>query len=370
MKKKTARKVKKEIKKTYNRSSRLGKVFLILLLFLFLGGFVYLYSEGYIDFFRPGETETPGEDPGENPGEDPGEDPIKEPKLFEQDENGFYYYQTDYEPGSYYYSAKNLLGEDLRLELKNIIRTGFTKRSYGEARYILSYSDRDPLNNNESVRGIYDNDVIATVWISQGPGAWQREHVWPKSKLGVSDVNNNSRDIGSDIHNLRAITGINQTKSDRYFAAGSGEARTVGSGGFYPGDDHKGDVARILFYMEIMYDELTLTNDVSKIVSGGTYFGILDLLIQWHKEDPVDEFELQRNEFIYSGIAYDTNGKPIDPQGNRNPFIDRPEYVHLIWEDKTPEDLVKKEEVAEINFEVKIVRIYYVKLNRREDFFS
>ncbi|NLH55102.1 MAG: hypothetical protein GX482_06310, partial [Acholeplasmataceae bacterium] len=48
----------------------------------------------------------------------------------------------------------------------------------------------------------------------------------------------------------------------------------------------------------------------------------------------------------------------------------RPEYVHLIWEDKTPEDLVKKEEVAEINFEVKIVRIYYVKLNRREDFFS
>jgi hypothetical protein len=121
--------------------------------------------------------------------------------------------------------------------------------------------------------------------------------------------------------------------------------------------------------MEIMYDELTLTNDVSIIVSDGTYFGILDLLIQWHKEDPVDEFELQRNEFIYSGIAYDPNGNPIDPQGNRNPFIDRPEYVHLIWEDKTVDDLVKKEEVTEIKFEVKIVRIYYVKLSRREEFF-
>jgi hypothetical protein len=67
MKKKTARKVKKEIKKTYNRSSRLGKVFLILLLFLFLGGFVYLYSEGYIDFFRPEKRKRPAKIPARIP---------------------------------------------------------------------------------------------------------------------------------------------------------------------------------------------------------------------------------------------------------------------------------------------------------------
>ena len=102
----------------------------------------------------------------------------------------------------------------------------------------------------------------------------------------------------------------------------------------------KGDVAH--FSHGNMYDGLTLTNDVSKLVDDsktnykpeGAYMGLLDVLIQWHKEDPVDEFEMYRNEFIYSGIAYDPSGKEIAPQGNRNPFIDHPEYVHLIWEDR------------------------------------
>jgi len=169
-------------------------------------------------------------------------------------------------------------------------------------------------------------------------------------------VNNNSKNQGSDLHNLRAITSINQTRSNRYFADGSGEATTVGTQGFYPGDEHKGDVARILFYMMIKYDFLSLTNDVSLLENNsdtnytldGAYAGILDLLVQWHKEDPVDKFEVERNEFIYSGIAVDNNGNEIAPQGNRNPFIDKPELVHLIWEDIEIVDLLKPEDSEEI----------------------
>ncbi len=61
----------------------------------------------------------------------------------------------------------------------------------------------------------------------------------------------------------------------------------------------------------------------------GARMGQLTLLLKWHKEDPVDDFERNRNEVIY------------EAQGNRNPFIDKPEYVHLIWEGKTIEDLTE-----------------------------
>ena len=98
-----------------------------------------------------------------------------------------------------------------------------------------------------------------------------------------------------------------------------------------------------------MYDSLKLSNDISLLendpdtnyTENGAYQGLLSLLIDWHKEDPVDEFEIERNEFIYSGVAKDPNGKSITPQGNRNPFIDKPELVHLIWEDMTIDQLTK-----------------------------
>lgn len=329
-KKVNTKKIATEINKAYKKNPKRAILLTLILLLLVAVG-LYLYSEGYFDI--------PENEP----------DPAPIVSSGEQDENGFYYYSlTDYEAGDYYYSAKNLIGENLANQLHIIINDGFNKVSYGDARYVLAYSDRDPENNNESVRGIYDSDVIATYWIGSGAGKWEREHVWPNSKLGVASVNNNTKNQASDLHNLRAITGINQTRSNRYFAAGSGSATTVGTNGFYPGDDHKGDVARILFYMEIMYDVLTLTNDIDLLEDqtnnykpAGAYAGILDLLIQWHKEDPVDEFERQRNEFIYSGEATNPDGKKITPQGNRNPFIDKPEYVHLIWEGKTIKDLEK-----------------------------
>ncbi|HBY65910.1 MAG TPA: hypothetical protein DEG42_05995 [Acholeplasmataceae bacterium] len=62
--------------------------------------------------------------------------------------------------------------------------------------------------------------------------------------------------------------------------------------------------------------------------------GRLSLLLEWHKEDPVDDFERNRNQKIF------------EAQGNRNPFIDKPEYVHLIWESKTINDLTEPVETA------------------------
>ena len=232
----------------------------------------------------------------------------------------------DYLP--YYTGIEGLTGEALVLKLRTIISTGFISVSYGDARYVLEDSDLDPYDNNNSIRGMYNQSKIATSWIGQGDGAWQREHVWPNSKLGISSVDNSSRNQGSDLHNLRAIDGINQTRSNRYFVAGIGSAKTVGAEGFYPSDKDKGDVARILLYMAVRYHFLKLTDNETLLRNDpstnytveGAYAGMLSILLEWHIEDPVDEFERNRNEVIYQ------------EQGNRNPFIDHEDLFEPVYE--------------------------------------
>ena len=124
-----------------------------------------------------------------------------------------------------------------------------------------------------------------------------------------------------------------------------GTSKTMGSGlVFEPQDSDKGDIARALFYMAARYNNfdgdtaidsdnpnlrlanviVTTTGYQSTISVAGEY-GILSDLLEWNKLDPVDEFELHRNNLCYNNYT-----------NNRNPFIDFPEWADLIWgEDKT-----------------------------------
>ncbi|MBM7453707.1 endonuclease I [Acholeplasma morum] len=245
----------------------------------------------------------------------------------EQNSEGFYYYQTTSD--GYYQTTQNLIGVSLKEELNDILNDNFTPRSYQDAKTVLLESDLDP-NNPNKLLGIYDSTLIDNVW---NGNVWNREHVWPNSRLGIPRVSESTKNIGTDLHNLRVIEDrINSVRSNLYYVEGSGSGVKTGEG-FYPGDDHKGDVARILFYMVTMYDHLNLSD--TNIDEGETYsmsmvtMGKLSLLLEWHKEDPVDEFEKNRNQVIYGA------------QGNRNPYIDRPEFVHLIWENKTIDELTK-----------------------------
>ena len=355
-----AKKRKPKVKKKHVKQLKKLPIPILVVLFILIVGTAVVWV-----FY--GDTIMKKLNPESPPVVDNGDpNPVNPIYSSDQNEAGFYYYNLE-PAGGYYASANNLVGEALFLELRNIVQTGFNSVSYGDVRYVLAISDRDP-NDETTVIGMYDDDKIANYWIGTGEGAWQREHVWPNSKLGIPRVNNNSKNIGSDLHNLRAITGINQTRSNRYFEAGEGGPYTIETDAFYPGDDHKGDVARILFYMIVMYPELNLTNIIEDLVNNpdtnytpeGAFMGKKDLLLKWHKEDPVSELERQRNDFIYSGIATDPNGNDIAPQGNRNPFIDHPEYVHLIWEEKTIDELTKTETTSYT------VLFYY----RRETFYS
>ena len=214
---------------------------------------------------------------------------------------------TDYlsmDLASYYDDAEGLYGSSLMDALNIILNNGFNGVTYGEARYILDESDQDPNNPNKLIL-VYLGTSINNTWDSGA--TWNREHVWPQSLLGVS-ANNGEVNVASDLYNLMpANPGENSSRGNSPYSA-------MGLG-YEPRDEVKGDVARALFYMMIMYDELNLVN-----TAPGVYeMGYLNELLQWHLDDPVDEFEMNRLEVIYS------------EQNNRNPFVDYPHLVELIW---------------------------------------
>lgn len=196
-----------------------------------------------------------------------------------------------------YYAQLNDVTIDLWYDTLQDIIQSYTYVSYGDARDILQDSDEDP-NNQDNVLLIYNRASVLSTW--DAGMTWNREHVWPRSKLPNSTAE-------ADLHLLRASNpSLNSSRSNYSFVDGEGEARIIGSG-WYPGDEDRGDVARIVFYVLMMWE-----TNINLI-------GNLETFIKWHEEDPVDEFEIQRNQVIY---AY---------QRNRNPFIDYPELVSIFY---------------------------------------
>jgi endonuclease I len=172
---------------------------------------------------------------------------------------------------------------------------------------MLDETDRDP-NQSGNLILVYLGTSVSGVWDSGN--TWNREHVWPQSLLGVS-ADNSTVNSASDLHNLKPSDPAENSSRGNKFFGNSTTSQT-----YEPRDEVKGDIARILFYMDIMYDELSLI----EANEGNTYqMGNLDALLAWHIEDPVDDFEMYRNQKIEAF------------QGNRNPFIDHPEFADKIY---------------------------------------
>ncbi len=200
---------------------------------------------------------------------------------------------------AYYQSAQGLSGNALISELRTIINRNKVTISYDDARYILDETDRDPNNSNNLIL-VYTRESVPGAW---NYPVWNREHVWPQSLLNTSTQK-------SDLQNLKpSDVDENGFRGNKYFD------NVSTSSTYEPHDDVKGDIARILFYMVIMYSDLELVNHTP---SQGE-MALLNVLLSWHEADPVDDFERNRNDVIYSY------------QKNRNPFIDYPEFVDLIW---------------------------------------
>lgn len=232
----------------------------------------------------------------------------------------------------YYESINGLTGISLLLELRNII-SNMTKISYGDVRYALIETDK-MVDDPTHVLGIYDHAPLPAYW--DGGNTFNREHVWPNSRLGVKRVDNSNKNIASDLHNLRAVLeNTNSSRGNRFYdnPVSGTNCQTVGSLAYYPGDSDKGDVSRIILYMFVRYSELRLSNreltndSTTNYTLAGAEMSKIDVLLEWNLSDTVDEFEENRNETIYE-----------DYQHNRNPFIDHPELANKIFDYISPNE--------------------------------
>ncbi|MAP54979.1 endonuclease [Altibacter sp.] len=231
----------------------------------------------------------------------------------------------------------SLTGQDLYFELQSKIDISNNTFTYGDVRDALKITDEDPNNANNVllIYGYNDTDGNCTTDRTRDEDdfgglscEYNREHVFARSNANpdMGDVSNGTTGIGADPHNLRASDQqMNNNKGSKKFAAGSGTAGNVGSGHWYPGDEWKGDVARMMMYMYTRYGDrcLPALNGVGS-TQGSTQ--MLQVLLEWNAEDPVSEYEDQRNPYLET--AY----------GNRNPFIDNPYLATLIWGGPAAED--------------------------------
>lgn len=224
-----------------------------------------------------------------------------------------------------YYKRVNLNddSEVIKETLGQIISANYVKHSYKENNTVLKYTDPDPKGSGKAIC-IYSGRALES-------GAWNKEHVWAKSHGFPQE----SYEPYCDAHHLRpSTTSINSTRSNKDFgevpnATPDAYGNKTNNVLFEPRDEVKGDIARMMFYMETRYGSNTKYN--LKLVNSQTTsasnlngrFGNLETLIKWHYEDPVSKEEIYRNNVIFDNY-----------QHNRNPYIDHPEYVDYVYPSK------------------------------------
>ena len=195
----------------------------------------------------------------------------------------------------------------------------------------LKVTDVDP-DNSDNVLLVYgydDTDGSTSTDRSRSKtnnggstGQWNREHIYAKS-LGTPNLG--TEGPGSDAQMLRpSDIGRNSDRGNLKFADGTGTSFATNDG-WYPGDEWKGDIARMMMYMYTRYGTRCLPTLNG---SGATQPDneMLQVYLQWNAEDPVTEFEDQRNPYLETEY------------GNRNPFIDNPYLATLIWGGEPAED--------------------------------
>ena len=270
------------------------------------------------------------------------------------------------ETSGYYAQVNTSSAEQLRCTLHLTIRghTAYPYSGSGTNTWtILETAQANPDNPNQ-VLDVYRNRLYTAVADRAGTGSgltYNREHTWPNSLGFPSQTGDHGLPNApyTDTHMLYlSDTQWNADRSNSPYgncpvAASCGERTTEVNGGFgggsgvYPGNSNwvnnntfetwnhrKGDVARAVMYMAIRYEggtdptsgqaepNLELTDNRALIVGSSNYnvpayMGLLSDLLAWHAADPPDAAEVARNDVIQTF------------QGNRNPFIDHPEWATL-----------------------------------------
>lgn len=248
-------------------------------------------------------------------------------------------------PAGYYNGTSGLTGAALKTKLSQIITSGHIDKGYNGLWTGYKTTDRDYYYENDgTVLDIYSenpttadpyNFTITTdqcgTYSVEGQ-CYNREHIVPQSLFSEASPMKN------DIHFVRATDGkVNGIRSNYPFgkvatasytsqngsklgsSASSGYFGTV----FEPIDEFKGDVARMIFYFVTRYENQLSGFSSGDMLGSTAYPGLqtweLNQLLLWHNQDPVSPAEIGRNNASYTW------------QGNRNPYIDNPQWVNDVW---------------------------------------
>lgn len=241
-------------------------------------------------------------------------------------------------PTGYYNSALGLTGNPLKIALHNIIKN-HTQISYNAL--WTAYKKTD-VKSNGKVWDMYSDIPSGTppyvfTFVTDQCGSYanegdcyNREHSWPQSWF------NSVTGPVSDLFHVYPTDGkVNGLRSNYPYGNVSVPTSTTLNGGklgpsanlgysltvFEPIDDYKGDLARTYFYMSTRYygeDSGWSTSDATNKATILPWQ--VNVLLQWHHQDPVSAKEIARNDSVYYKF-----------QNNRNPFIDNPQWADSIW---------------------------------------
>lgn len=234
--------------------------------------------------------------------------------------------------GSYYNGINaNATGTSLRSQVAELITdTHKTYTTYSGLANAFKVADADP-NKSGNIIWFYSGTSMSFSSFGGSVGDTNREHVWPKDGGKAFSAESGP---GSDAHHLRPTeTNLNSIRGDKSFdevpqtssnIVSQNGSKSYGnlcysSGSFfYPGVGYRGATARILFYMQTRWGG---ANNLTFVDSAGSCktIGKISTLMKWHLQEPPTDEEIRRNEAVFK------------LQGNRNPFIDHPEYAAQIY---------------------------------------
>lgn len=256
------------------------------------------------------------------------------------------------QPAGYYNGTAGLTGAALKTALSQIITNGHQDQGYAALWTAYATTDRDQFyENDNTILDMYSEnpngaDPYNYSYASNQCGnynseadCYNREHIIPQSFF------NDNAPMVSDVHHIRPTDGyVNNMRGTYPFGKvgtasftsqnGSkvGTSQSAGYSGtvFEPIDAFKGDIARMIFYFVTRYENQLSGFNGGAILGSTAYPGIqnweLNVLLAWNAMDPVSPAEISRNNASYAH------------QGNRNPYIDNPQWANAVWgtPDSTP----------------------------------
>jgi endonuclease I len=237
-------------------------------------------------------------------------------------------------PDGYYDAADGKKEADLKTALFHIIKNHTQLEYYASSTYFLT-TDWHPGTTQ------YPNGYFWDMYSNYQRTTWNgmnREHSLPKSWWSAAPETTVAY---SDLHNLypsdatansaKLNYGLGEVTGTPDFTNGVVKVGANGFPGytgtvFEPADEYKGDFARDYMYVVTCYEDYAnnwRSTGTASMLLGGTYpvfrEWAVNLLLKWHRQDPVSSKETNRNNAVYSF------------QHNRNPFIDHPELAEFIW---------------------------------------